>query len=125
MVPSTRDELDDFLELSNCLIALMSLLCPLFPIEVFANEASNLSSTVIIELVRAGRFGRTLKIVSLLRIRSAKTRSLLQLAAAETVFVGGANAGCVGEVDTDNVEVVVLAVALAFILWCELGFAPG
>ena len=51
-----------------------------------AIEAANIrSSAIIIEFVLEGNFGNTSKILSLFTIRSERTKSLLQLAAAEVV----------------------------------------
>jgi hypothetical protein len=97
----------------------------LFPLlllerEVLANELLNLSSAPVI-LPLAGSLGNTSKVVAWLRIRSASTKSLLQFAAADTVFV----AACAKVGGTDKVPLVrgevdrsrdVLRTALVFVL---------
>lgn len=108
----------------------MGWLLPLLPeTDVFAIALVNPRSSVpgtTVNLLLAGSFGRTSKMVLLLRIRSESTKSLLQLAAVDTVFVvDGINVDAVvkgADVRGPLVRLGAVVVAAAVVLAPALGF---
>lgn len=102
-----RLEADDFRELENGreefpyweMLEGLSTLNPPLPPKGFIFDGPNerrpnaCSSATIMDRVREGSFGNTSKIVWLFTIRSARTKSLLQLAAVDTVAVTAGGGG--------------------------------